>query len=320
MRRDGTVVFNIPLVNTGTVSAELGNFVLAGGGTISGIASAASGAVLQFGSNFTITDGTQFVGAGLVQFNNSTSTTFSGTITNNSNLLLNSTGSFTDFVLNGNVIFSGTGVLSLVAADRIRGSGIFINAGTTIEGETSNSGSLGADEIGIVNQVGGVISANASGLTLVVDPNATNGLVNQGTMEAVNGGILLLSGNGGGTFTNSGTIKASGGTLQFGGDVTSSGAVDVGADTLSVTGSYTQSARNVSPRRRKCHLDDDNGFRRRSGRRVGNNKRRDHEQRQLATGARRHWPLREWKAHLARVLPTHLPIRRSHSGQRVWTS
>ena len=75
-----------------------------------------------------------------------------------------------------------------------------------------------------------------------MDPNATDGLVNQGTMQAINGGNLLLSGNGGGTFTNSGTIKASGGTLQFDGAVTSSGTVDVGADTLLVTGSYTQSA------------------------------------------------------------------------------
>ncbi len=239
---DGTVEFNIPLVNSGTVSAEFGNLVLTGGGTLSGIASAASDAVLQFGSDFTITDGAQFAGAGLVQFNDSTSTTLSGTITNNGNILLNSTGSFTDFVLSDNVTLSGSGVLSLVAADRIRGTGIFTNAGTTIEGETSNAGSLGADEIGIVNQAGGVISANVSGLTLIVDPNATDGLVNQGTMQAINGGNLLLSGNGGGTFTNSGTIKASGGTLQFDGAVTSSGTVDVGADTLLVTGSYTQSA------------------------------------------------------------------------------
>ena len=61
-------------------------------------------------------------------------------------------------------------------------------------------------------------------------------------MQATNGGILLLNGNGGGTFTNSGTIKASGGTLQFSGTVTSSGTVDVGADSLSVTGSYAQTA------------------------------------------------------------------------------
>ncbi len=239
---DGTVVFNLQLANTGTVSAEVGNFVLAGGGTLSGTASAASGAVLQFGSDFIITDGAQFAGPGLVQFNDSTSTTLSGSVANNGNILLNSTGGFTDFVLSNNVTLSGSGVLSLVAADRIRGTGILTNAGNTIEGETSNSGSLGADEIGIVNQARGVISANVSGLTLVVDPNASNGLVNQGTMEATNGGILLLSGNGGGAFTNSGTIRARGGTLQFDGAVTSSGTVDVGNDTLLVTGSYLQNA------------------------------------------------------------------------------
>ena len=94
---DGTVEFNIPLVNSGTVSAEFGNLVLTGGGTFSGIASAASDAVLQFGSDFTITDGAQFAGPGLVQFNDSTSTTLSGTITNNGNILLNSTGNFHRF-------------------------------------------------------------------------------------------------------------------------------------------------------------------------------------------------------------------------------
>ena len=87
---DGTVEFNIPLDNSGTVSAETGTLVLTGGGTFSGIASAASGAVLQFGSTFTFTDGSQFAGVGLVQFNDATSTTLSGTITNNGNVLINS--------------------------------------------------------------------------------------------------------------------------------------------------------------------------------------------------------------------------------------
>ena len=317
---DGTVEFNIPLVNSGTVSAEFGNLVLTGGGTLSGTASAASGAVLQFGSNFTITDGAQFAGEGLVQFNDSTSTTLFGTITNNGNILLNSTGNFTDFVLSDNVTLSGSGVLSLVAADRIRGTGIFTNAGTTIEGETSASGSLGADEIGIVNQAGGVISANVSGLTLIVDPNATDGLVNQGTMQAINGGNLLLSGNGGGTFTNSGTIEASGGTLQFDGAVTSSGTVDVGGDTLLVTGSYTQSA----------------GTFRLAGGSVTSTAVMDFEgglvdawgtiNATIINSANLQPALGgtgltvNGKARPTRILPTHFPVGRSHPGQRVWTS
>ncbi|HEY3662568.1 MAG TPA: FecR domain-containing protein, partial [Chthoniobacterales bacterium] len=239
---DGKVTFSIPLHNTGTVSAEAGTFALLGGGTFSGVASAASGAILQFGSDFTITNGTLFTGAGTIQFNKPSITTLSGTITNDAHIVLKSTGNFADFVLNGNVTFTGTGTLSLVDADLIRGSGIFTNAGTTIDGETSNAGSFGNNQIGIVNQADGIISANVPGLTLNLDPDPINGLINRGTLLAVNGGTLLLNGNGGGTFINSGSIRTGNGTLLFDGIVTSTGTVDVGPDTLSVTGSYTQNA------------------------------------------------------------------------------
>ena len=164
---------------------------------------------------------------------------------NSGSFSINSTGSFTDLLLGSNVTLSGGGTVSLVNADRVRGGGILTNIDNTIQGETSNSGSLGNNEIGLVNQTGGAISANISGLTLNVDPNSTNGLVNQGTMQATNGGILRLNGNGGGNFTNNGTIKAlSGGILKFEGTVTSSGTVDVGSDTLSISGSgsYAQTA------------------------------------------------------------------------------
>ena len=179
--------------------------------------------------------------AGTFIANNNSTTTLNGAIANTGSISLNSTGNFTDLSLGSNVTLTGGGVINLVNADRILGSGILTNFNNTIEGET-HSGSLGNNGIGIVNQSGGLINANVSGLTLNVDPDSTDGLVNQGTMEASNGGILLLNGNGGGSFTNSGTIVASGGTLQFSGTVTSSGTVDVGSDSLSVTGSYTQTA------------------------------------------------------------------------------
>ena len=57
-------MFNIPLFKYRRRAAELGNFVLTGGGTLSGTASAASGTLLEFGSNFTIIDGAQFAGPG----------------------------------------------------------------------------------------------------------------------------------------------------------------------------------------------------------------------------------------------------------------
>ena len=240
---DDTVDLDIALNNSGIVAAASGTVSLAGGGTNSGTFSAAAGALLQIASDFTFTDGTHFAGAGTILFEDNTHSNLSGTITNDGNILLDSASNFTDFVLDGDVTLAGNGIVSLIGADRILGNGIFTNAGNTIQGETSNGGSLGANAIGIVNQVDGVIKANMAGLILDLDPSSTGNLINQGIMEATNGGILRLNGNGGGTFTNDGTIKAlSGGALQFDGAVTSSGTVDVGGDSLSVTGSYTQAA------------------------------------------------------------------------------
>ena len=99
--------------------------------------------------------------------------------------------------------------LTLQNAARVRGTGTLFNGGSsgeafTIQGETSNSGSLGTNELGIVNRSGGLINANVAGLFLLVDPNATSGLTNTGIMQASAGGLLRLTGNGGGDFNNSG--------------------------------------------------------------------------------------------------------------------
>ena len=257
------------LTNEGLMRASNGGFLLlngnGGGGfdNTDGTISALDGSEVQLTNGVSITGGilntagtglfqtlnsavlTDLTLAGAFRVTNNTSLTLVGTINNTAIITLNSLGNFTDLLTSGNVTLTGNGTINLNSAARIRGSGILTNAGNTIAGEANNSGSgLGANEIGIVNQAGGVISANVSGLILNVDPDVANGLVNQGTMQAVSGGILLLNGNGGGTFTNSGTIKATGGTLQFTGAVTSSGTVDVGADSLSISGSgsYTQSA------------------------------------------------------------------------------
>ena len=173
---------------------------------------------------------------------NGTVTTIGSTIINQGSITINSSGNFTDLVLNQQTTLDGGGMLILFNAARVRGTDVLINANNTIQGETSNTGSLGANEIGILNQSGGVIDANVNGLVLDVDPSSTSGLENQGLMRASNGGILQLNGNGGGAFTNSGTISAiTGGVLRFNGTVNSSGTVDVGANTLTATGNYTQS-------------------------------------------------------------------------------
>ena len=205
----GTVSFNMPLTNTGTVSAETGTLSLVSGGTSSGLFSASSGAVLELGSNFSFTDGAEFAGAGTIVIDNNTSTSVAGAINNSGNILLNSSVNIADLVLGADVTLTGGGTLSLVNFDRVYGSGILTNVDNTIQGFTNSAGySLGLDQIGIVNQAAGVIDANVAGLTLFVNPNAANGLVNNGLLRASNGGILYLDGSGGGGFTNNGTITA----------------------------------------------------------------------------------------------------------------
>ena len=204
----GTVSFNIALNNTGTVTVQNGTLRLTSGGAIGGALAAANGAVLELASNYTIANGTSFSGAGLIRIANATNTTISGAVNNAATMQLNSTGSFTDLILAGNTTLAGNGVLRLSNADRVLGSGILTNAGNTIQGETSSFGSLGTNQIGIVNQATGVIDANVAGLFLLVDPSSADGLVNNGLMQASNGGLLRLSGNGGGAFTNNGMITA----------------------------------------------------------------------------------------------------------------
>ncbi len=229
---DGTISFNIPLNNTGAVSAERNTLSLVSGGSNSGTLSAAAGALLRIDSNFSLTDGTHFSGDGSIQFGNGTSTSLSGTIANSGHVLLDSSGSLTDFVLHGDVTLAGMGTLTLTKADRILGTGILTNAGNTIAGETSDSGSLGANAIGIVNQTNGMINANVEGLALNVDPGSSAGLTNKGSMEASNGGFLVLDGHGGGDFANSGGIIAaldgsevqlSNGATIMGGTLTTAG-------------------------------------------------------------------------------------------------
>ena len=147
---------------------------------------------------------TSLTNAGTLIGNNSSTTNIAGTITNTGTILINSVGSFTDLFLQGDVTLDGGGVVTLSNADRVRGDGTLTNVDNTIQGETNNSGSLGNNEIGIINQ--SLINANVAGLFLNVDPNGDFGLTNTGTMQASDGGILRLNGNGGGDFNNNGGL------------------------------------------------------------------------------------------------------------------
>jgi hypothetical protein len=86
------------------------------------------------------------------------------------------------------------------------------------------------------------VDANVSGQVLYLDPaNAANTFVNQGLFEATGGGILQLSGNGGGSFSNAGgTILANGATSQVqlvsGANVTGGTLSTINGGTFSIDG------------------------------------------------------------------------------------
>ena len=244
----GGASFNLPLSNTGTVSAQSGTLSLTGGGTSSGGFAAASGGNLLVNSNFSFTNGASFSGAGTVQFGDNSSQTVSGTINNTGSVSLLSGGNLTTLALSGNTTLTGSGTLTLNAGARIRGSGILTNA-STIQGWSDSNGAIGLDEIGIVNQSGGLILANVNGQVLRVDPNAASGLLNQGMMQASGGGILLLSGFGGGAFSNSmGTISAADGAevrFTFGAEIDGGTLASTGLGILRVLNNDSVAFRNT---------------------------------------------------------------------------
>ncbi len=163
-------------------------------------------------------------------FNNNTALTLAGNIANNGLIQLNSLGNTTSlsFSGTGDHSLSGTGIVRLGnSVNRIAGSGTLVNTAThTIEG----GGNIGSNTLGINNQ--GLIRANQTGVLMTIDPSAAGNLLNTGTLRAENGGGLLLTGTGGGSFNNTGgTIEALAGSV-----VRFNASASVTGGTLSTTG------------------------------------------------------------------------------------
>ncbi len=204
----GVLTFNIALVNTGTVASYSGDLQLAVAGTSAATFIAGEGATLEFTAGYTFNDGVTFSGAGTLQLSNNTDTHFTGgTLNNSGNIVLNTTGNLVRLFIDGATTLTGGGTITLFggANAQLTGGGILTNVDNTIQG----FGNIGANALQFVNQTGGIFNANVTGQILYFDPSG-NGFNNQGLLEATNGGIMQLSGNGGGGFTNSGTILADG--------------------------------------------------------------------------------------------------------------
>ncbi|MGH7936947.1 MAG: beta strand repeat-containing protein, partial [Bryobacteraceae bacterium] len=195
------------------------------------------------GQNVFLTDLTN---AGAILVNNNASLHTSGTITNSGSITLNSSGNNTDLHLSANTILTGSGTVTLAANNNNRITADSLLSLTNVNNLIQGFGQIGVNAITIDNQ--GTIDANVMSQTLTIDPaNVANAFVNEanGLVRASNGGILLLSGSGSGSFDNRGTLAATtGGALQFTGTVTSSGTVDVGNNSLSISGNgnFTQTA------------------------------------------------------------------------------
>ena len=261
-----TIQANGGTINTGTIRASLGTLTFSGttvtntGGTIT-----TNGQNLKV-TNSTINGGTvNVVGAGLVQLSNSTiqngtlnnsatgtiealsftNNTLGGTISNPAGGLikidngavinlaagnypnlgtvtLNSTGNNTELVVvGGNVTLSGgTVTLSNSTTNLIFG-------GTTTDTLTNQetiqgAGNIGSNRMTLVNS--GTINANQSaGLT--IQPNG--GTINTGTIKATSGTLTISNttvSNGGGTITSNGqTLVVTNSTIN-GGTVSLTGA------------------------------------------------------------------------------------------------
>lgn len=180
----GTIELNASTVQSTFTNSTTGTVVNTGGASVlGGTFNNPLGGLLQVNSNTTLS----LENTGV--YNNA------GTIR-----LLNTSGTTTLRVGGGDVTLSGGGILDLatgtivvrgvVATDRL------INQNNTIQGR----GQLGNNLMGFVNQ--GTVNANLSGISMIVNPSASNA-TNTGTMRASGGGILQLTD---GTFTNTGGL------------------------------------------------------------------------------------------------------------------
>ena len=191
---------------------------------------------------------TDLTNAGTLIANDNSDLGLSGTITNSGTISLNSLGNATDLeVQTGGVTLTGGGSVTL-AGSTVAG----INSATTgarltnVNNLIQGQGRLGQNNTAFTNQAAGIIEANVNGAALTIDPVAENSVadlgpafLNAGILRASNGGILVLTGNGGGAFTNNNLIEALDGS-----EVQLTGGVSITGGTLSTSGTGVIRANN----------------------------------------------------------------------------
>ena len=256
-RTGGTVNLTGTLTNTAstlTLNAGSGSWDLAGG-TINGGTVAASG-----GSELVLTSSSGTLSG--VTVNGPLDLTASGAyayVTNG--LTLDGTATLgyqARLYFNGSQTLGGTGTVVFNNASyqgliaNSNNMTLTIGAGITIHGGNSNNSTSSGSVIGYSSWVGGgsntsivnlgTISADTSGMFIIVNPNAN--LTNQGTLSTSNGGTLDVYG----TWSNAGGITVNGGTLNLGGTFTTAGigTVQRTGGTVNLTGTLTNTASTLT--------------------------------------------------------------------------
>ncbi len=199
------------IANTGGIieALDASNVIIGAGTTIQG------GTLDTTGTGFIDLRGyatlENLTNTGTVRVVNGQDGALAGAITNNGEILINSTGSTTELRISGAVTLAGDGAVimgsnstysRLTGVSGTAGANVLTNGSDhTIQG----NGRIGMNYMGLDNQ--GLITANQSGGSLSIDLYADNPTrVNSGTLRAQNGGTLNIH--------DSGVISNTGGIIE----------------------------------------------------------------------------------------------------------
>ncbi|QEG21704.1 beta strand repeat-containing protein [Mariniblastus fucicola] len=200
---------------------------------------------LDFGG----TAATTLNNAGTINMSNNSDLQFQNNVFNSGNININATTANTDIEIDTlGATLDGGGTITL-SGSNAGINGLDDSTLTVVDQTIQGEGNIGHNSIGLVNQANGLIDANVSGQILELDANAS-GLVNSGTLQASNSGVLRILGSavdnsGGQVIAQDGSevrLHSSsfvGGTLESAGSgqLTIDVSTNVGLEDLTVNGS-----------------------------------------------------------------------------------
>ena len=244
-RTGGTVNLTGTLTNTANtlnLDTTTGSLNLSGGGTIT------NGTITANVSQLTVSSGTLngvTLATNATVANGGSLDAKGGLTLNNANVTLNSTSTYTYLYFQGTQTLTGTGqivfgggypyndVYSEGGNTVATAATLTIGPNITVQGTEGGTITGYYSQDSVVNQ--GTIDADASGQTITVSAGSAATLTNQGTMEAVSGGILGVSG----AWSSTGTVTETGGSLNLSGTWSNTMAITATGGTLNLSGTWS---------------------------------------------------------------------------------